>query len=259
MGGRRADRHRRRRERRRCPGKRDAGRRRARQRTSRSRHVESALARIPARAGGAHRPGRCRGRQFLDVAAGDVHVSRPRRRRRLRGDRRAGVCRDAEGGLHGGRRVSLCASRSRRPRVRGSGGARAARYRRGSGRRHCLDAAAGVLRARRIRGNGARRNTAPLRLVHRFVRASRRRPGARRPCAARNARYSAAQPARGHAGRACRGSSRWSPRRRRSTSMPPSRSARSPTASPGSAPGRSSGCSIMPISMAAGASSMRRT
>ena len=100
-------------------------------------HAEPPLARVPAgdrRTHGTRERGR---RLVLDVAAGDVRISRPHRCRRIRGDRRAGVCRDAEGGIHGGRRIPLRASRSARETLCRSGGARAShrRCRRRNGHR----------------------------------------------------------------------------------------------------------------------------
>ena len=91
--------------------------------------AQPALARLPAGARRTHGTRERERRQLLDVAAGDVRVSRPDRRRRVRGDRRAGVCRDAEGGIHGGRRIPLRASRSARQALRRSGGARASHRR----------------------------------------------------------------------------------------------------------------------------------
>ena len=97
LGGRRADRRRRRRNDRAREREARTGRRGAGVRSARARHAQSALARVPARARRAHGQGGPRGRQLLDVASGDVRVSRPRRRRCVRGDRGAGLRRDAEG------------------------------------------------------------------------------------------------------------------------------------------------------------------
>ena len=102
--------------------------RRARRGSARSGDAQPPFARLPARDRRDRTGQRERGRrQLLDVAAGDVRIPRSRRRRRVRGDRRAGLCRDAEGGLHGGRRIPLRASRSAGQAVRRSGGARAPR------------------------------------------------------------------------------------------------------------------------------------
>ena len=149
---------------------------------------------------------RRRRRQLLDVAAGDVRVSRPRRRRRVRGDRRAGVRRDAEGGLHGGRRISLRASRSRRPsrtRIRRSSrGASSPRQRTPASRSRCCRCST------RTRDSAARRR--PRDSAASSTRSTRSRVSSRRLRATRlrsgvHARRRAAQPARGHAGRARRG------------------------------------------------------
>ena len=179
------------------------------------RDAESALACVPA---GARRPHRARGRrrrQLLDVAAGDVRVSRSRRRRCVRGDRRAGVRRDAEGGLHGGRRVPLRPSRSRRQAVRGSGGAVAPHRRRAPRRGDRAHAAAGVLRARGIRRRAGDRGTAALRAYASIrLRASTQRSRADAARARVHARRRAAQPAR----------------RRRRTSLPRSSRCAAPRA-----------------------------
>ena len=92
----------------------------------------------------------------------DVRVSRPDRRRRVRGDRRAGVCRDAEGRIHGGRRIPLCPSRSARQALRRSGGARASHRRcrarrRASRSRCCRCSTRTPISAARRRPTGQRR------------------------------------------------------------------------------------------------------
>ena len=74
--------------------------------------AEPALARVPARARRPHRPHVAGARrQLLDVAAGDVRVPGSRRRRRVRGDRGAGLRRNGQGRVRVGRGIPLRASR----------------------------------------------------------------------------------------------------------------------------------------------------
>ena len=224
-----------------------------------SRHAEPALARIPARHGRAHRAAGAGRRQLLDVAAGDVRVPRAPRRRRVRGDRRAGVRRDAEGGLHGGRRIPLRAPRSAgQPYADPAEIARrvvAAAATPGIG----AHAAAGVLRARRFRRQ-------------------RRRPPAQRRSCTRSMRSRGSSSARAAMPRTADCSLGVAPhslravtpdelgrRRRAGAARAPihihaaeqTREVEDCVA--GSARGRSSGCSTHAPSTRAGASSTRRT
>ena len=185
----------------------DAQRRRrgTRGRSAAAGNAEPALARVPARDRRTHGTRERGWRQLLDVAAGDVRVSRPGRRRRVRGDCRAGVCRDAEGRVHGGRRIPLRSSRSAGQAVCRSGGARAPDRRRRRGDRHRAHAAAGLLRPCRIRRDAARRGPAAVRAHARCVCAPGR--DARRRCrdVGLESGRRAAQPARRDPGGAGRG------------------------------------------------------
>ena len=164
--------------------------------------AEPALACVSAGACRTHGTRERERRLVLDVAARDVRISRPDRCRRIRGDRGAGVCRDAEGRIHGGRRIPLCSSRSAGQTLRRSGGARASHHRCGGHDGHRAHAAPGFLRARRFRRRAAHRGPAAVRAYGRFLRARRGVARARcRPLRVET-RDRAAQLARRDSGRA---------------------------------------------------------
>ena len=149
-------------------------------------------------------------RHVLDVAPGDVRGGRPSRCRRVRGDRCAGVRRDGEGRLRVGRRIPLRPSRSARQAVRRSRRARVAHRRRGGDSGARPDAAARLLRARRISAAPRRAGPAPLR-AHASIR-SQKLLDARVAQGARGWLHGgrrAAQPARRDARRARARSCAW--------------------------------------------------
>ena len=182
-------------------------------------------------------------RQLLDVAAGDVRVARPHRRRRVRGDRRAGLRRDAEGRLHGASPSSITCITTRRasltPIRRSSRGASSPPRRTRASRSRCCRCST------RMRGFGGAPPTAgQRRFVHtvdtfaRLVDSLARRRG-------RAAYVLGVAP---HSLRAVTPDElaavvALAPAGARSTSTRRSRRGRSPIASRGAARGRSSGCS----------------
>ena len=159
-------------------------RRRARRRHRAARPAESAQPRLPARHGRARRAARPAGRQFLDLARGDVPLPRAARPRTMSRRSRPTPHARCWRRLHRGRRVPLSASRHRRHalcRHRRDGGAH---RRGGAADRHRPDAAAG--RSMRIGGfGGAAPDRRPAALPQRSRSASAR-------CSSARARSSAA-------------------------------------------------------------------
>ena len=172
----------------------------------------------------------------------------------------AGVCRDAEGGIHGGRRIPLRSSRSAGQAVCRSGGARAPDRRRRRRRTGIGLTLLPVFYAHAGFG-GTPPATGQRRFVHTLDAYARLVATLAGRCrdVELESRRRAAQPARRDPGGTRRDRRARSARSRRFTSTPPSRRRRSRPAWPGAARGRSSGCSITPGSMRAGASCMRRT
>ena len=185
----------------RCP----AWRCRTRPRPADPGDAERAFACVPACARRAHRHARRRRRQFLDLAAGHVLLARSRRRRCIRSGDSAGVRRDAQGRIHGGRRIPLRSPRSERRSLCRPGRARAPGGRCRERNRHRAHAVAGVLRAFWIRRCRADRGPASLSAYDRRLRAPGRRAAAGCCGDGLRARRRTAQPARGDAGRARRG------------------------------------------------------
>ena len=109
-------------------------------------------------------------------------------------------------------------------------------------RRPRPDAAAGVLRARGLRRHADDGGAAPVRAHAVHVHASRRSPARARGRRSLRARRRAAQPARGDAGGTGTGGAARRRPGRPSTSMRPSRRAKSTTASRGAGCGRWNGC-----------------
>ncbi len=163
-----------------------------------------------------------------------------------------------QGRLHPGLRVPLPAARRRRPALcRPAGDVVGAR--RGRGRdRHRPDAAAGALRARRLRHRRCATTSGAFaarpRKSGRPPRRSPRRAGRCSAPAWRSIRCAPRDPSRSPS---CAGLPRASPGR--STSTSPSRRRRCATASPPPARGRSNGWRASACSMRAGSSSMPPT
>ena len=234
--------------------------RRARGRPARAGDAQPPFARVPARDRRAHRTRERGRRQLLDLAAGDVRVPRPDRCRRVRGDRRASLCRDAEGGVYARWPNSTTCITIRRaspmPIPRSSRAASSPPPAPPGSRSRCCRCSTRIpisaaRRRRRASGGSCIRSTPMRDLVATLARDARERDMECRRCAAQPARRDAGGAVRDRCAAAASIARPHSRRRAGARGRGLRRMER------GAA--RSNGCSTMRTSTRAGASCTRRT